>query len=240
VTPGPRPGGESDAAAAKQPVEPGARVSIVGESGVEKSAILDLLLRLNDPASGSVSFDGKDARTLKTKELRSQVSILHDRGIWSGERSVRENLQYGLGRAASEEELARALRTAGADFMLDDDLFPNGLDTRVGEEDWRLGSARKRLLEVARALLAQPRLVLLDGPDSGLSDTEARQVRAALKTLSKGRSTFIAENHIEHARESGLILVLEKGRLVEKGTHEELLALKGAYYRLWASEAVKK
>ena len=110
-------------------MKPGQRVSIVGESGSGKSAILDLLLRLHDPSAGGVAFDGRDARGLKSKELRSQVSILHDQGIWNGERTVRENLVYGLGREAADAELLDALRRSRAAFILDQEVFPEGLDS---------------------------------------------------------------------------------------------------------------
>lgn len=221
-------------------VEPGQRVSIVGEAGDGKSAVLDLLLRLNDPDSGTVSFDGLDARKVKMRELRSRISILHDQGIWNGDRTIRENLLYGLGKEVSDDDILAAVQRTGAGSVLNKSLFPDGLDSRVAADDWRLGGARKRLLEVARALLAQPRLLLLDNAESGLSDTEARQLRGALAVLMAGRTTFTAENHIERAESADVILVLDKGRLIERGTHSELMALQGIYYRLWNSEAAKK
>ncbi len=219
-------------------VTPGQSVALVGDTESGKSVILDLMLRLHDPSQGSVAFDGRDARTLLLGKLRSRVALLHDKGIWL-EGTIRENLLYGLENGASQEAVAEALEKVGADFLNNKSLFPEGADTVLEEEDWRLTEDRKRVLEVARALLADPGIVLLDRPRLGLDFYGKKRMLKALRVLRKGRTTFVVDDSLGATKGSDLILVMDQGRIVERGTHEELLAMKGRYYKLWQAKTGK-
>jgi ABC-type multidrug transport system fused ATPase/permease subunit len=221
-------------------VEPGQRVALVGGEESGKSTLLDLIARLDDPSAGTVAFDGKKATGLKLTALRRQISLLHANGIWLDGKSVRENLTYGLKRDVIDEEILTAARKGGADFLENKRLFPEGLDTVLDSDDWRMSGARKKYLEIARAMLADPRIVLLDRPVAGLGDFEATQVEERLAALKEGRTSFAIPQRIEDAQSADVILVLKKGTIVERGTHEELMAAEGVYYKLYIAEKAKE
>jgi subfamily B ATP-binding cassette protein MsbA len=210
----------------------GERVAIVGKPGAGKSILLDLLMRLQDPNNGSVHFDGADARTLKIKGLRSQIALLHDQGIWLDDDSLRQNLTYGLKKGVSDAQIAAALNEVGAGWVLDERRLPQGLDTVLGRGDWRMSDGRRRHLELARALLADPRVLLLDRPAAGLSDFESRRYTVSLLKLMEGRTVFSIPQSIGGAQLADKILVMDKGEIVERGTHDELMALEGLYFEM--------
>ncbi|PCI40243.1 MAG: hypothetical protein COB53_01810 [Elusimicrobia bacterium] len=221
-------------------VAPGQHVALVGGEGSGKSALLDLIARLDDPTVGGVSFDGKAATTLKLAALRRQLSLLHDNGIWLDDQTVRDNLTYGLKDEVSDEEILEAARKGGADFLENTGTFPDGLDTILNEGNWRFTAFRKKQLEISRAILADPRIVLLDRPVSGLNDFEAARIEAQLRKLTAGRTSFSIGQRIEDARSADVIFVIKKGTIVERGRHDELMAAEGVYYNLWISEKAKE
>ena len=221
-------------------VIPGQHIALVGGEGAGKSALLDLVARLDDPSVGSVSFDGIKATTLKLSALRRQLSLLHDNGIWLDGLTVRDNLSYGLKRETNDTEILDAARAGGASFLENERLFPEGLDTVLDASDWRLTASRKKYLEISRAMLADPRIVLLDRPVAGLNDFEAAQVEDRLATLTDGRTSISIGQRIEDATSADVIFVLKKGTIVERGTHDELMAAEGVYYNLWIAEKAKE
>lgn len=219
--------------------EPGEKIAIVGSDGSGAESVLDLALRLNDPAGGSVRFDGKDARGLKMKGLRKRIILLHENGLWlSG--TLRDNLRYGLEREVSDDEIRAALGEAGAHFADSETLFPEGLDTRLTADDWRLGGGRRKILEVARAILHDPSVVLLDRAASGLDRRPERIVRKSLDRLTRDRTSLIVDHDIRTARGADKIIVMDEGRVVESGTHDELMAKKGRYYELINAQVNKR
>ena len=217
-------------------IKPGQRAAVVGGPSTTKSALIDLIGHLDNPDSGSIQFDGKETETLQLAPLRRQVSLLHDKGIWINGATLRDNITYGLKRHVKDQEILDALKTAGETFLGNKSRFPDGLDTVLNSDDWRMSDMRKKLLEIARAYLADPRILLLDRPTGSLNETEAAFIDARLAELRRGRTSVTVDQRMDQAQFADIILVLDRGRIAEKGTHAELMALKGVYYKLWRAE----
>jgi len=217
-------------------VAAGMSVGLVGPSGHGKSTIAALLLRLYDPDEGVVLIDGRDIRDYTLESLRSQVgTVLQESVLFVG--TIRENIAYGAS-GASDDEIQAAARLANAhDFVM---RLPNGYDTIVGERGATLSGGERQRIAVARAAVRRARIVVLDEPTAGLDDENARAVADALKRLAKGRTTFLVAHDLEHARETDVIAYVEGGRVIERGSHAELMAAGGRYasvYRLQAGAA---
>jgi ABC-type multidrug transport system fused ATPase/permease subunit len=213
-------------------VEPGQTVALVGATGSGKTTVANLVPRFYDVSAGRVLIDGHDVRDVSLQSLRRQVgTVMQETMLFSG--SIRENI--GFGRPdASEAMIREAARNARADEFIE--RLPEGYDTVVGERGVSLSGGQKQRIAIARALLLDPRILILDEFTSAVDAATERLIRAALDRLMAGRTTLVIAHRLATVRAADLILVLEHGRLVASGTHAELLASSAVYRRIHASQ----
>jgi ATP-binding cassette subfamily B protein len=214
----------------------GQTVALVGETGAGKSTLAKLVARFYDPQRGRVAVDGHDLRELSSTALRSQLGIVPQEGfLFSG--TVRENIAFGR-PDASEEEIRAPAAAVGADGFIE--RLPDGLDTEVGDRGVHLSAGQRQLIAFARALLAEPRILILDEATSNVDVRTERTIERGLERLLMGRTAIVIAHRLSTIRRAGRIVVLERGRVVETGTHEELIQSEGPYSRLygaWADQA---
>lgn len=215
-------------------VAPGKMVALVGPSGSGKTTITRLLLRFYDVTAGTIWLDGHDLRDLPLKELRQQVGVvLQEPILFTG--SVRENIRFG-NPAASEEEVVAAAKAANAHDFIDE--LQQGYDTLVGERGAHLSGGQRQRISIARALLKDPRLLILDEATSALDSESERLIQEALVRLMEGRTSFVVAHRLSTIINADQIVVLDRGRIVEQGTHEELLLANGLYAELCAKQFI--
>ena len=212
--------------------EPGQLVALVGSSGAGKSTIASLVPRLYDVDGGSVRLSGVDVRDLTTESIRETIGMVTQDGHLFHE-SVRANLQLAR-TGAADDELWEVLRRARLDELIRS--LPDGLDTVVGERGYRLSGGERQRLTIARLLLARPRVVILDEATAHLDSTSEVAVQAALNEALNGRTAIVIAHRLSTVRAADLILVLEDGRIVERGSHDELLAAGGRYEELYRTQ----
>jgi ABC-type multidrug transport system fused ATPase/permease subunit len=209
-------------------VPAGSRVAVVGPTGAGKSTLLSLLPRFYDPSAGRVLLDGVDVRDVRLADLREQISVVHQEPLlFSG--SLRENIRYGRLEAA-DAEVEAAARAAGAhDFI---EALPYGYDTLLGERGARLSGGERQRIAVARAFLKDAPVLILDEPTSAIDSRTEAIILTALERLMEGRTTFMVAHRLSTIAGADLVLVVDHGRIVEQGTHAELVALGGLYAEL--------
>ena len=217
-------------------VKPGEVIALVGESGVGKSTLMDLLSRYITPTSGKVLVDGVDIQRVTLKSLRSNIAIVpQDVSMFND--TVKNNLIYGR-QDATEAEIAGAIKAANVEDFVNN--FPNGLDEQVGERGVQLSGGQKQRIAIARAILKDPKLLILDEATSSLDSKSEALVQEAMKNLMKDRTTFVIAHRLSTITHADRIVVLEKGRIAEAGTHAELIKQKGAYYKLYKLQSLIK
>ena len=216
-------------------VPAGTTVALVGHTGAGKSTIAKLLARFYDPRSGRIAIDGTDLRDVTQDSLRRQLGIVPQEGfLFAG--SIGDNIAFGR-PGASREQIEEAAEAVGADVFISE--LPDGLDTEVGERGFRLSLGQRQLVAFARALLADPRILILDEATSSVDIGTERRIERGLRRLVTGRTAFIIAHRLSTIRRAELIVVLDHGRIADAGTHDELVDRPGPYrdlYGDWAAE----
>jgi len=209
-------------------IKAGQMVGLSGPSGAGKTTIINLLGRFYDVTEGSISIDGHDVRDVKMESLRNQISVvLQEPFLFQG--SVAENISYSKPDASRSEIIAAAKAANAHDFIMD---FPDGYDTIVGERGARLSGGEKQRISIARAILKNPRILILDEATSSVDTETESLIQAAIDRLVKGRTTFAIAHRLSTLRKADKLIILDKGKIVEQGTHDELLDNNGLYSRL--------
>jgi subfamily B ATP-binding cassette protein MsbA len=212
---------------------PGMVVALVGSSGSGKSTMAGLAASFLTPDSGRVLVDGVDLRTVQLASYRRQLGLVfQDDFLFDG--TIRENLRFARPDATDDEIVDAATKAYVTEFS---DRFPDGLDTIIGERGVKLSGGQKQRVTIARALLADPRLLLLDEATSSLDTESEALIQKSLDDLLHGRTTIVIAHRLSTIQRADLILVIESGKIVERGRHEELMALGGRYHQLYTVQA---
>ena len=213
-------------------VEPGQTVAIVGPTGAGKTTLVNLIMRFYELDGGRILLDGQDIAELTRHDVRARTGmVLQDPWLFAG--SIRENIRYGR-QSATDDEILDAARATYVDRFVHS--LPDGYDTVLDEEASNVSAGEKQLITIARAFVAQPSVLILDEATSSVDTRTELLVQHAMAALREGRTSFVIAHRLSTIRDADLILVMEHGDIVEKGTHDELIAAKGAYYRLYNSQ----
>jgi subfamily B ATP-binding cassette protein MsbA len=212
--------------------EPGQIIALVGRSGAGKTSIVNLIPRFYDPNDGRILIDGIDVKTVTQQSLRAQIGIvLQDTFLFNG--TIRENILYGR-PDATEEEVFEAAKAAHADVFITE--MPNGYDTEIGERGIKLSGGQKQRMAIARAILADPRILILDEATSSVDSESEYLIHKAMDRLMEGRTTFVIAHRLSTVKHADLIVTLEHGKIVEVGDHKSLLEQDGTYSQMYEAQ----
>jgi ATP-binding cassette subfamily B multidrug efflux pump len=210
----------------------GQTIALVGPTGAGKTTIVNLLTRFYDIDGGSISIDGTDIRRIQKADLRRQLGIVLQDTFLFGE-TVMENIRYGR-LDATDEEVIAAARLANADTFIH--RLPHGYQTELSERGSNLSQGQRQLLAIARAILADPGILILDEATSSVDTRTEQHIQEAMLRLMEGRTSFVIAHRLSTIRDADVILVIHEGEIIERGTHEELLAQQGFYEHLYMSQ----
>jgi ATP-binding cassette subfamily B protein len=214
-------------------ISPGMQVAIVGPTGAGKTTIVNLLMRFYEPDSGYITIDGKPIREMKRSEVRKMFGmVLQDTWLFSG--TIMNNLKYGAGRNIPDEEVKAAIKAVGISHFIDS--LPHGLSTVIDEDSDNISAGEKQLLTIARAMVANPPMMILDEATSNVDTRTEQLIQDAFMKLTKGRTSFVIAHRLSTIRNADLILVMKDGNIIEQGKHDDLLALNGFYAELYNSQ----
>ncbi|MTB64236.1 ATP-binding cassette domain-containing protein [Streptococcus sp. zg-86] len=217
-------------------VKPGEMVAIVGPTGAGKTTLINLLMRFYDVTNGAITVDGHDIRHLSRQEYRRQFGmVLQDAWLYEG--TIKENLRFG-NLEATDEDIIAAAKAANVDHFIR--TLPGGYNMEMNQESSNISLGQKQLLTIARALLADPKILILDEATSSVDTRLELLIQKAMKNLMKGRTSFVIAHRLSTIQEADKILVLKDGQIIEQGNHQSLLADKGFYYDLYTSQFAKK
>jgi ATP-binding cassette, subfamily B, bacterial len=206
----------------------GATVALVGPSGAGKTTITDLVARFYDPTSGIIRLNGIELRKIRLHSYRQMLAVVQQE-VFLFDGTVRENIAYGL-RGASDEQIVDAAKRANAHEFID--RLPEGYDTLIGERGFKLSGGQRQRLSIARAILANPKILILDEATSNL-DTESEQlIQQSLAELFEGRTTFVIAHRLSTITHADLIVVIDGGRIIETGRHDQLMQTRGLYFEM--------
>jgi len=213
-------------------IEPGQTVAIVGRSGAGKTTFANLLLRLHEPNEGCITIDGYDLKQVALSSLRTQIGVVpQDVFLFSG--TIRENIALGNADAPLKEVVGAAMLAGAHDFIRE---LPAGYETKIGERGQSLSGGQRQRIAIARALYRKPRILIFDEATSALDAESERAIQQNLEEILKGRTTLVIAHRLSTVRNADLIVVLDRGTIVEKGTHDSLMRERGVYYHLNAQQ----
>lgn len=212
--------------------KPGEKIALVGPTGAGKTTIINLMTRFYEISDGAVLIDGVDIREIDKNDLRGQLGmVLQDAHVFSG--TIRENIRFGR-LDATDQEVEEAAKLANADGFIA--RLSHGYDTMLGAEGGSLSHGQRQLLTIARAILADPAILILDEATSSVDTRTEMHIQQAMKTLMQGRTSFVIAHRLSTIQDADRILVIQDGRIAEQGSHEELLERQGVYFELYNSQ----
>jgi ATP-binding cassette subfamily B protein len=213
---------------------PGMKIAFVGSTGAGKTTITNLINRFYDIQDGKIRYDGINVNKIKKADLRRSLGIvLQDTHLFSG--TIKDNIKYGK-LDATDEEVIEAAKLANAHQFIH--RLPQGYDTVISGDGGSLSQGQKQLLAIARAAIADPPVLILDEATSSIDTHTEKLIQAGMDKLMKGRTTFVIAHRLSTVQNANYIMVLDQGRIIERGRHDELLALKGKYYELYTGNQI--